>query len=814
MKHWIRCAVLSALALFLPAAATAQVWTLAPSQWAGFTDNTTKNAAALGYFQLTGGATATFRTWAGVSETEPTGGQYATAGPSAGYIVIADGQSIWPSSTADGTTFGGTGGSPATYTGVATMTMDLMFKVADLTAFTGTNDATIGELGIGTSLSPYRAQFKIVNHTGVNYKQRCGIKIYGVPTKTTSASLQNLTGFADANTQEPLLEFNKVYTVTLQVGAGGAGAGWYRIWVDKTLIVSNTAYYTNNTLGANGNSMGFTSSVGATGVEARVLPRGSVYNSTAWYNSLGRPTIASNVGTTRVWNTCFTPKDSSGGADITGYPFTITRVTGTPTLAATLFTSSSPTPARLRLVPTASAGDVLRLSSVDQLGSLESDSYGNQWVGWANEYVPTGSAVWGVRNTDDASSYAIAVNFKDGLVREGSTAGTGTVLFGLDPTKRYGVVFSGNINDATARITMINLTDEYRRAPLLQTARLTTAWPTGSKGVVSAVYTFGATVAEPSTMLAGRTWGLMVGDSFGTTYTAALGTITIHVTGATGTQTGTLTEAGSGATGTITGTSLSGGVGTITATITGTAPFQGGAALTASGGGTSTGSTQGFTLSGAMVTTRNNVGLHVAYGSELHFLPNGFRLGKPQSSSIPDVTYQWSIGRSGLRIEDMGNTLTALSQLRGVCEFAPCFAVNSGTGGNTTLAGDTSATKLAAWGLKARQLRDYALADQSNVLIWPSPAYNHTCVNQYGTVGMADFLAGTYSELCANSPTMGIIKGQFWTTNIFPRSFPYFAGGDQLHIGNDTEGGRLFISDLFGNPAVSGFGTSILTRVK
>ena len=803
------------IATLFPSLALGQAWTLTPSKWSAHTHNTTRNAAQLGYYQITSGGNAcTFKTWTGSGETEPQGGQYNAQGATPGYIVVAHNQGVWPTNTADGTLFGGTGGSPASYTGTVTMSMDVMFAIAnnDQASFAGTNGANIGQLLIGTFGSgAYGCTFTIANHTGVNYKQKCGIRILGAPAQSIDSGVQQLTGFADAVTNEPMLEFGKVYTITVQVGAGSGTSGWYRVWVDKTLVTSRSGISTNASLGASGNSTVLLSSVGATGVELRALPRASVWTTSGWYDGLVRPTPATNTGTTRVWHTSFTPKDSSGAADITGFPFTITQTSGTTTFAATAFNSSGITPGRLRLVPTGGAGNVFTLASADELGSLETDSYGNQWVGWANEYVPTGSVVWGVQSAG-GSDYSIAVNFSNGILREGSTVGSGTVLFALDPNKRYGIVFCGNTTSGRAQITTINLTDEYRRAPLLQTAVLATAWPT-SKGRMAATYTLGATVCQPSTMIAGRTWGLVAGDSFGTTYTAALGSITIHVTGSsTDSPSGTLTETSSGATGTITAETVTSGTGTITATITGGSPFQGGGALTYGGGGTGTGSSLGFTLAGALVATRNNVGQHIANGMDHHFIPTGWRPSKPVNTSIPDVTYQWSIGRSGLRIEDMGSTIDRLASLKGVCVFVPCFAVNSATGGSATITADTATTKLSTWGTYARRFRDNALADVSNVLLWVSPLYNHTATNQYGYVGMETFLSGCYQELVADSPTMGIAKGQFWTYNAYARSYPYFVGGDGLHVSGDTEGARLLVSDIFGNPASTGFGSGNLRR--
>ncbi|HYC99826.1 MAG TPA: hypothetical protein VEB22_01245, partial [Phycisphaerales bacterium] len=513
------------------------------------------------------------------------------------------------------------------------------------------------------------------------------------------------------------------------------------------------------------------------------------------------------VGTTRVFQAAFTPM----ATETTGYPLTITNVVGTPVATATHYGTTAPTLGRSRLVfSSASVADTVRVSSVDELGDLESDSAGNQFVGWTSEYVPTGSAVWGVRAGSDASSYAIAVNYSGGVVREGSTAGSGTVLFTLDPAKVYGICFSGNINDRSARFYAFNLSDDFRRVPLIRSANLTTAWPTGPKGVMSAVYVFGATVPEASTMIAGRTFGLMVGDSYNSTYCNTRGTAVLNLTAATGTTTGTLTETATGATLTSTTTTTSGGVGNVVGS--NASPYLlGGGAVTYAGGGTATGGAIEF--KNTIICTNNNLGFHVAHGAENHFIPNAYRPGKPVSTDIPDVTYQWSIGRSGLRIEDLSKgTIDACSTLRGACvTVLGSFAHNS----MASITAANTATTLADWGSKVRSLRDACLTG-GNTVIWPSGVFNTSfytasgvAAGYFSLAGAEQFMAGTHAEIIKD--VLGK-PGRLYAYNFYPESNACFVGAvDNIHIAGNTEGARYYVSRLFGN-VPGGFTSGSLRR--
>ena len=803
MLKWIRTAAVAALVIAAPA--FAQVYKLTPDSWSALSNGTDYTAAQLGVNIVSGSSLdgsasnkATFRTWAGASMTEPTGGQYNSWGASPGFIALANNQQVRFIATSDGSAFGGSSGS---YTGYATVSCDVIFRCSDPATLSQTNDSQIGELTIGTS-SAFRMRFYLVNHTGVNFKQRAGVKLLANPS--SGATTNEKAGYYGAgNTLDPEMEFNKVYTITLQVGAGGAGAGWWRGWLDGVMVANYVGYNTNagaTNLGAAGNTFLFTSyaSTGYTSgpkVEVCLVPRVSITNDALAFSGFAYPNTASNAGTTRVFP-CYTPKAS----EVTGFPFTVTH-SGSGTLTATDYAQTAPMPLRKRyVVGSTSVGDTLRISSSQQLGNLESDTSGNQFVAWSSEYIPTGSVVWGIRAGGDTSSYAIAVNYSNGVVREGSTVGSGTILFSLDPAKIYGICLSGNVIDRTARVFAFNLSDEYRRTPLVRAAKLTTQWPTLPLGVQSALYTMGGTTPEPSTMIAGRTFGLMAGDSFGSTYTYNRGSITLAVTGATGTLTGLVTETGTGATGTLVAATVSGGVGNVTMTVPATGTFfQGGGAITFAGGGSATGGAVEF--SNTLICTRNNVGQNLSFGAENQLVPNGFRLAKPIDTGIPDVSYMWSIGRSGERLEDMGSTIDSLALIRGCCVFVPGFAYNSMAG--ITASGVDAA--LAAWGVEARRFRDTVLSG-GNTMIWPSPViknqlYTTSAVSagNYQTVGCDRFFRNAFYELTKNMTSK---PGKFYTANIYSESYSCFVGAsDNIHIFGDSEGSRYYASRLFGNTA-------------
>jgi len=345
-------------------------------------------------------------------------------------------------------------------------------------------------------------------------------------------------------------------------------------------------------------------------------------------------------------------------------------------------------------------------------------------------------------------------------------------------------------------------------------------------GVQSAEYVFGSTASESSTMIAGRTFGVMAGDSFGSTYTYQRGTATFAITGgssgvlavgqtvtdaAGGTLTITAATTSAGAAFT-SGTTTCAQAGTITGTLTSSSPFVGAGAITTTGvgtgGGTSgTGTASNVVYNNTLVCERNNIGFHVAYGAASHYFPNAWRPGKPVSTSIPDVVYTWSIGRSGLRVEDMGSTTDACAALSGACVFVPCFAYNSMSG----MTASNQATYLSTWGVEARRLRDAALFG-GNTVIWPSApikvALGNAAAGAYQTTQAESFLFNTYSELAKSVPT----TGAFYTYNTFPYSYGCFVGStDSIHPVGDTEGPRFMISRWFGNPA-GGFTTGGLVR--
>lgn len=808
-------AAFAVLIVFTTSVRADKIWSLSPSSWSALTNNTDYTAAELGFTAVSGTSAlgvsnkVTYRTWSGAQLTVPegTGGQFASLGTSKGGVVLGNYQTVTFMPTADGSVFGGTSGS---YTGSATISMDIMFVCTDPAGLTQTNDSVVCDLGIGAAQA-FRIRFTLSNHTGVNYKQRAGIKVYPFPSSGPT-TIQRLNGLSSASTLEPELEFNKVYTISHQVTAGNSTTGGWRQWVNRSIVSSMVGYDTNGgatNLGAAANSFVIASYVG-TGytsgptIQLVVLPRIRIDNGSTWHNELVNPAPASNVGTTRTFP-AWTPRDSE---DAGGFPLTITNVSGTPTATGTFYNSSGIGPRRHRIVfGSASAGNTVRISSVDQLGDLETDTSGNQFVGWCSEYIPTGSAVWGIRSGSDTSSYSIAVNFKDGLMREGSTAGSGTILFAADPSKIYGVCLNGNPTNGQARLTIINLTDEYNRAPLIRTVKLSTPWPTLPLGVMSATYVFGATAPEASGMIAGRTWGLMAGDSYGTAYINNFGTVTIGVTGGNSTAltTGhTITEATTGAVGTIvtatktdgaaftSGTTTAAQVISITATINNnSAQFIGGYGLTTSGSATATGT--GVVFSNHLVSTYNNVGQHLAYGSEGHFIAEAFRPGKTTNPAIPDVTYQWSIGRSGRAIEYMGSTIDELGNIVGSCVMVPGFGYNS----TPLINQSTASTTLANWGIQARRFRDRVLAN-ANVLIWPSPPMK-VGVNGFLNPGCETFFSGTYGELTRDR---GTAPGKFYTCNTYPESYAFFVGdwGD-VHILGGTEGARYYVSRLFGNPS-------------
>lgn len=799
MLKLIRAAAAALVVLIAPALATAQVVTsVKPADWSAFTDNSSKSAAQLGYYALVTSSTLTYRTWAGVGETEPTGGQYATAGATPGYVILPSGSYIRPSDFTDGTIFTGAAGTPNTYAGIASVSFDIMFACSDIAGLTQTDDSTIAELSIGLA-SAIRHQFVLANATGINYKQRCGVRCQIIPNSTP----QTINGIAYSNTDEPMIEFNKVYTVTVVVGANSSTNGFYRIFLDRQLIAQKMGVDTTQStfnLGAtfgnlvqlySGTATGYSS--GST-IELRVLPRSNVTKGTGWYAALGDATPASNVGTTRQFPTSFT----SSALDSTGYPFTLTQVTGTPTAAATSYAGTAPTPYRSRFVWTASSSDKVRVSTNNQLGTLETDAAGYQYVGWLSEYIPTGSAVWGLRSGADSTGYVLAVNYSAGMLREGAAPGAGKPLFALDANKIYGIALVGNTIDRTARVLVFNLTDQYRYAPLVRPAVLSTQWPSGPLGVQSAEYVFGSTALESSTMVAGRGYGLMAGDSFGSTYTYARGTATLTLTGGTGTPAGTVAESTSAATGTVQAANTA----YVTTSIAGATFFAGGGSMTF--GTTGTGYTAGSTVEyrNTLICTRNNVGFHVAYGAGAHFIPTAWRPGKPTSTDIPDVVYAWSIGRSGLRVEDMGSTTDECNYLRAATVFVPGFGYNSMSG----MTAATADTYIATWGTEARRFRDAVLSG-GNTLIWPSApikvALGTTAAGLYQTVGADRFLYATYDQLNTNVPK----TGTFWRFDSYPYSSAIFVGaGDNIHPLNDTEGPRLWVSRLFGNVA-GGFNT-------
>lgn len=802
MLKWIRAAAAAIVVLVVPAVATAQVVTsIRPQTWANLTNGSSYTAAELGYGSLVTSTTLTYTKWSS-TDIEPVGGQYATYGPSLGYVTLPSGSYIRPSALVDGTIFSGAAGTPNTYSGIAGVSFDIMFACSDLSALTQSDNSTIGELSIGLS-SAIRHQFVLANGSG-NYKQRVGVRCLMIPNSTP----QTINGVAYASSEEPILEFNKVYTVTLVVGAGSGTNGFYRIFVDRQLIGQKMGVDTTQStfnLGAtfgnliqlySGTATGYSS--GST-ISMRVLPRTTIAKGSDWWTQLGNPTPASNTGVTRHFSASFT----SSALDSNGYPFTITQVTGTPTAAATTYAASAPYPARPRFVWTASSSDKVRVSSADMLGNLEAESDGDQFVGWTSEYIPTGSAVWGIRDGSDSSSYAISVNYSNGLLREGSTVGSGTVLLALNPNKIYGIALRGNTISSTAQVYVFNLSDLYNHAPIMMSANLATAWPKLPLGVQSAEYVFGSTASESSSMIAGRTFGLMAGDSFGTAYTFARGTATLTLTGGTGTPAGTVAESTSAATGVVSAANTT----YVTTSIDGATFFAGGGTMTF--GTTGTGYTAGATVEyrNTLAMCRNNVGFHVAYGAAQHFIPNAWRPGKPVSTSIPDVVYAWTIGRSGLRIEDMGSNIDACANIKGACVFIPGFGYNSMSG----MTAATQPTMLATWGTEARRLRD-AILTGGNTLIWPSPpikvALGTTAAGAYQLPGAEKFLAGTFNELVQNIPS----SGAFYTFNSYPYSAAIFAGAtDNIHPANDTEGPRFWVSSMFGNPA-GGFATGSLSR--
>ncbi|HZW06983.1 MAG TPA: hypothetical protein VFF65_07650 [Phycisphaerales bacterium] len=812
------------------------VWSLTPSSWSSFTNATDKTAAELGVTLINGtsaiGAAnrGSFYTWA--AGDDPTGGQYAAYGASAGYIKLANNQTLQPCPEADGTIFGGTAGS---YTGFAAVSFDVMIYCSDPASLTQTNDSTLFELMIGESQA-FRVQAKLVNHTGVNYPQRKGWKLYSIPT----ASVVRVSGFANAATLEPDFEFNKVYTVTLYVSADAA-AGTYGAFGDRVLHSRKTGHNTVTGLGNFGNrcylisyiDTGYTS---GPRLELRLPDRARIDNAAGWHSTaLKNPAVAVNTGTTRVFHTNHTPL----AAELEGYPLTVTKVTGTPTITATSYGTTAPNLGRSRFVQSGGAsGDVVRISSIDTLAGLEATPEGDQYVGWTAEYIPTGSAVWGIRTGNDASAYALAVNFKDGLLREGSTAGSGTVLMAMDPARVYAVYLTGNLaftaadgEAYAARATVVDQTSDGPRTGLVRTARLTTAWPAATMGVMSAVYTAGATPPEASTMHAGRRPGVFMGDSYVGTYAYQRGTVTIGVTGGSSGVLAvgqTITEPGTGATATLTTATLSSGVaftsgtttiaqvGSITGTLTGSAPFLGGGSITTAGAGTGGGTSGTATgvavvYQNAIVTGRNNVGFHLANGSENHFLPNGWRPGKPTSTSLPDLVYAANAARSGRSIEQDRGTTEELRRVTpqgfGFCIPAP-YAYNSMgsiTAANWSAQLDLWATEMGA--------RFNAVLDGRNTMIYYGGLMNEPPYGNFALPGAPAFMASSMKAAVGKINNPGNKVGQMWAYDFYPDRFACYVGaGDTIHQTGDTEGPRFSVSKANGNVS-AGFATPALVKV-
>jgi len=894
-----------------PASAQTAVWSLTPSSWSALTDNTAYNAASLGFNAVT--ASPTFRTWAGAGETEPTGGQYALRGATPGYIVVADSQAVQMLPGTDGGVFGGTGGSPASYTGYAVVTVDLMFTCSDATNLTQGNDATIAELTIGAS-DAYRVQFKLVNPTLVTipisggagnyitnetvtettsgatgrfisssatqifleklnqtafsgsltltggtsgatrtggatvtvgalpFAQKKGIKVYTVPT----SSVERVSGFAASSTLEPDFEFGKVITVQLYVKAGGAGVGLYGSWLDRVQHSRKTAHDTNATLGTanNGNRVrlvSWTNTAYTSGptIQCRMLPRARVDNSAGWWTTAtANPTVAENTGTTRVFHTCFTPLSS----EVEGYPLTVTKVTGTPTITATSYGTTSPCPGRSRFVlSSTSVGDVVRVSSGEALGGLEMTADGDQYVGWTSEYVPTGSAVWGIRATNDASSYSIAVNYDGRLLREGSTVGSGTVLFALAPSKVYAVYLTGNaLHTATEdakwapQVVVVNQSGDIPGEPPVKRATLATAWPTGSLGVMSGLYTVGSTPMEISTQHAGRRAGLLAGDSYGTTYTYQRGTATFGISGgsagvlavgqtitdaAGGTltlTTATVASASGGYVPFTSGTTTGALAVTITGTLTSASPFVGAGAVTITGVGTGGGTTTTGTASIAIYDNtvacgRNNVGYHLAHGAENHFLPNGWRPGKPYgSTTIPDLVYAASTGRSGRSAEQAAPTIAGVAGLNGFGVIYPgAFAYNSL--GSLTVA--NTATTLTTWS-DAMGAQFNAWLNGRNTVIYLGGQWRTGASGNFALAGSTNFMKQSTAAALAKITAPSSKAGTMWSVDQFDVGPLCFTGaGDQIHPSGDVEGPRFMVIDAFGSPYASGYATPRLRKV-